>query len=97
MVDFKFPKLQKKAKEAMVNFLNTHNELTKRLKATDREPYIQAAEKKTIHCAGFRDCLYTGFVQDGAKELQKYLKSSEIVEHLQEHIKNLNLKFSQNK
>lgn len=89
MVDFKFPKMQEKARQSMVNFLNTHSEFTKNLKATDRAPYIQAAEKKTIHSVGFRDYSYFGFGQDGAEELQKYLKSNEIVEDLQDHIKKI--------
>lgn len=71
----------------MVEFLNRYNKWSKSLNAIDREPYIQAAEKKTIHCAGFRDCLYTGFTQDGALELKKYLTGTDIVKDLNEHFK----------
>lgn len=89
MVHFKFPKLQKKAQESMANFLNRYNKWTKSLNATARKPYIEDAEKDTIYSAGFRDLACWAYSQDGAEELQKYLKSSEIVEHLSKHIKKL--------
>lgn len=99
MVEFSFPKLQQKARERMKKFLDNHNDWSKKLSTVDREEYLKGAEEDKIYHVGFRDYNYTkagffvigdgGASQDGAKELQKYLKSSEIVEDLKRHIEKL--------
>lgn len=89
MVEFRFPKLQKKTRERMKKFLDNHNAHSRKLSTIDKEEYLKGAEEDIIYHAGFRDYKFYGGAQDGAEKLQTYLKSSEIVEDLKLHLEKL--------